>query len=271
MRRLHKTLKLMTYNIHNGVGRDGRYRLDRVLNVIESQAPDIVALQEVDNGVGRSDYDDQTQYLACALNMNCLHCVTRATGHGTYGISVLSKHPIIHSQRYDITHHSSREPRACLRVDLQVGSGAVLHVFNCHLGLTALERHYQQRAMLSEAILLSRDLEHPVVLMGDFNDRPLPVVHNRLRLYFKDAYLSTGKRYGPTFRLGPLRFCLDHIYTSPEVHVDDCWVVRDGLTHVASDHRPLLAVIGVEWRPQRTADMKIHANAPEAELRWGMH
>src|SRR5678816_2257900 len=89
---------------------------------------------------------------------------------------------------------------------LEVEPNAVLHVFNCHLGLAARERSFQRKQMLSEAILLSKDLHHPVILMGDFNDRPIPVVHRSLRSHFMDAYQDAGKFWGPTFKAGQFPF-----------------------------------------------------------------
>lgn len=244
-----RTLKLMTYNIHNGVGRDRRYDLDRIARVIEEEWPDIVALQEVDQGMARSGFDDQPRQLAERLGMHHIHCRTLSVGRGGFGNTVLSRFPFAADhQFYDISHPAGREPRWCIRADLDLGEGEMLHVFNCHLGLAQRERAWQQRRMLSDAILLSRDIEHPVVLMGDFNDRPFPVVHARLREYFKDAYKACGRRYGPTFRVGPLHIKLDHIYTTPEVHVEACWVRREPPANVASDHRPLVALVTLEWR-----------------------
>src|SRR5208283_3843803 len=41
-------MRLLSYNIHKGIGgRDRRYRLDRVIQVIEDQNPDLICLQEV--------------------------------------------------------------------------------------------------------------------------------------------------------------------------------------------------------------------------------
>jgi endonuclease/exonuclease/phosphatase family metal-dependent hydrolase len=101
--------------------------------------------------------------------------------------------------------------------------------------------------MLSEAILLSEDLLHPVILMGDFNDRPLSVVHRALRRRFRDAYSEAGKWWGPTFKAGPVPVRLDHIYVSSAIRVLDCKVRNDRLTRVASDHRPLVATLEVDW------------------------
>lgn len=243
-----KSIKLMTYNIHNGIGRDRHYDLGRIENVIRAEAPDILAMQEVDCGMARSRFEDQARILGERLEMHHFHCVTLARDQGGFGNAVLSRFPPLRSMRYNISHPWGREPRFCVRVDIEIDEGAALHVFNCHLGLATRERLWQQRQMLSDAILLSRDVEHPVVLMGDFNDRPFQVVHQRLRQYFKDAFRTTGKVFGSTFRLGWLHFKLDHIYISPEVHVLDSWVRRAPPAHLASDHRPLLALIEVEWR-----------------------
>lgn len=244
---LRKSIKLVTYNIHNAIGRDRRYDLQRIAKVIKMEDPDVVALQEVDDGMTRSRFDRQARLLGEWLGMHHSHCITLPCEWGGFGNAVLSRFPLLRKERYDISHPSGREPRYCLRVDVEVAPNALLHIFNCHLGLATREREWQQRQMLSDAILLSRDLEHPVALLGDFNDRPLQVVHQRMRQYFKDAYMSTGKRFGATFRLGWLKWKLDHIYLSPDVHVVDSWVLRKPPANIASDHRPLVALVEAEW------------------------
>ncbi|HYI92257.1 MAG TPA: endonuclease/exonuclease/phosphatase family protein, partial [Bryobacteraceae bacterium] len=109
-------------------------------------------------------------------------------------------------------------------------------------------RRFQRDRMLSDAILLAKNLYHPVVLMGDFNDSTWSVVHSSLRRHFSDAFRAAGKRWGPTFRAGPLSLRLDRIYLSPKIRVADCWVRSDSLTRAASDHLPVLATIEIDWR-----------------------
>ncbi len=47
--------RILTYNIHKGIGGvDRRYRLDRTIAAIRHVVPDIIMLQEVDEGVPRS-------------------------------------------------------------------------------------------------------------------------------------------------------------------------------------------------------------------------
>jgi endonuclease/exonuclease/phosphatase family metal-dependent hydrolase len=241
--RITKQLKLLTYNVHSGVGRDRRYDLSRIQRILVEEQAAIAALQEIE----RTSHADQVNELAMGLPATASFCATRAAGEGSFGLAVLSPFRVLACQRYDLSYGRAREPRYCLRTDLEIAPEAVLHVFNCHLGLTARERRFQRDQMLSDAILLSQDLRHPVALMGDFNDSPISVVHSRLRRHFQDAYRATGRRWGPTFRAGVIPVRLDYIYVSRGIRVLNCMVRNDPLARVASDHLPVHATIEVSW------------------------
>ncbi|MGO9920141.1 MAG: endonuclease/exonuclease/phosphatase family protein, partial [Isosphaeraceae bacterium] len=61
-------MRLLSYNIHKGIGgRDRRYSLERIVQVVAHENPDLVCLQEVDRHVARSRHDDQPHRLAAAL------------------------------------------------------------------------------------------------------------------------------------------------------------------------------------------------------------
>ncbi len=241
--RITRRLKLLTYNIHSGIGRDGRRDLSRIRRILHEEQTDIVALQEIE----RTPDADQMNELATEVSATGSFCATRPSGGGSFGLAVLSPLPVLNIEKYDLTYRDAREPRYCLRTDLEVESGAVLHVFNCHLGLAARERRFQRDRMLSDAILLSQDLHHPVVLMGDFNDSPWSVVHSSLRRHFRDAFRAAGRHGGPTFRAGLIPLRLDYIYVSPGIRVLNCVVRKDTLTRIASDHLPLLATVEIRW------------------------
>lgn len=242
-----RRLTLLTYNIHSGVGLDKRYDLGRIRRVLNEERPDIAALQELECGSGRTALDDQAAVLARDLSLTTSFCATRAAGAGTFGIGILTAFPILRQQQYDLSYGTEREPRYCLRADLEIEPGAILHVFNCHLGLGARERTFQRNQMVSDAILLSKDLHQPVIVMGDFNDRPIPIVNRKLRQHFTDAFTAAGKRWGPTFKFGPFPLRLDHIYLSRGIRVVECHVRNDRLARVASDHRPVIATVEVSW------------------------
>jgi len=241
--RIVKRLKLVTYNIHSGIGRDGRCDLSRIQRILDEENGAIAALQEIE----RTPIADQVDALVRGVAATASFCPTRASGEGTFGLATLSPLRVLRLERYDLSYGSAREPRYCLRTDLEVAPGAVLHVFNCHLGLTMRERRFQRDRLLSDAILLSQDLDQPVILMGDFNDNPVSVIHARLRRHFQDAFRATGRRWGPTFRAGVIPIRLDYIYVSRGIRVLDCSVRKDHLACVASDHLPLLATVEVSW------------------------
>ena len=87
-------MRLLTYNIHKGVGTDRRYRLDRVVAVIAAESPDLVCLQEVDRNCRRSRRDDQPALLAERLGAEAsLYQLNAPHGEGGYGNLLLSRWP----------------------------------------------------------------------------------------------------------------------------------------------------------------------------------
>lgn len=232
----------MTYNIHSGFGRDKRYELDRIIQVIKHEDPDIIALQEVDNNLSRSNFQNQSEIIAGSLEMNYHHCVNHSFENGEYGLTTLSRFPMVNIQRYDLSFHRY-EPRGSLRTDLLIDDRTRLHVFNVHLGLRIRERQHQRRRLLSESMLLNRDLQDPVLVLGDFNDRPFSVIHEQLRDHFVDVCDLIGPKFPPTFRRGPIRLRLDHIYASSHFRSLMGYVVNTPLAQIASDHFPVVALI----------------------------
>ena len=62
-------LRLATYNIHRAIGVDRRFRPDRIVEILQDHDPDIVLLQEVDEGVPRSREINLARELAAELDM----------------------------------------------------------------------------------------------------------------------------------------------------------------------------------------------------------
>ena len=86
-------LRVMTYNIHKGIGGiDRRYRPQRIIDTIGHYQPDIVFLQEVDEGVPRSRFDRQAEQIREALGFD--HPAYQANlqpTQGHYGTPLLSR------------------------------------------------------------------------------------------------------------------------------------------------------------------------------------
>jgi len=247
MNTLKNTLKIMTYNIHYGIGKDGKYDIDRIINVIAAEDPDVVTLQEVDNKAMRTRGDNQPRLIAESLGMNYYHCVNRAIGDGEFGIATLSKLPFAHIERFDLSYYKRLEPRGTLRTDIELNQEIKLHVFNVHFGLGPCERYFQRRRLFSDEILLHKSVRYPVIVMGDFNDQIMSMVHGAFRRYFADSsvYLETPKA---TFYWGPFGFHLDYIYIDKSLQAVDSYTPRSPLASRASDHVPVITTIALDQK-----------------------
>jgi endonuclease/exonuclease/phosphatase family metal-dependent hydrolase len=111
-----------------------------VRRIVDEERPVIAAFQEIE----QTPTADQVNDLARGLSATASFCATRQAGHGSFGLATLSPLQVLRCERYDLSYGFPREPRYCLRTDLELESGAVLHVFNCHLGLNASERRFQR-------------------------------------------------------------------------------------------------------------------------------
>ena len=95
-------VRVVTWNIHKGIGGvDRRYRLQRVIDVLEELAPDLALLQEVSDDLPRSKFHDQAEMLAEALRMPhvAFHPEHRFD-MGGYGNAILSRA----GRSYDVRH-----------------------------------------------------------------------------------------------------------------------------------------------------------------------
>src|SRR5580693_1681689 len=136
-------LVAVTYNIHSGIGTDGRFDLQRVAHVIREIRPDILALQEVGDFRGMTPEAQHPERLARLLEMHMAFGPNVIVAGRRYGNAILSRLPILSSRNYDLSV-GSREPRGALRCDLDLGDGRPLHVFCLHLGLSLRERRRQE-------------------------------------------------------------------------------------------------------------------------------
>jgi endonuclease/exonuclease/phosphatase family metal-dependent hydrolase len=89
-----RTLRVMTYNIHVGVGMDKKLDLPRIAGVINAQHPDLVGLQEVDRGVTRTQRIDEIAELAKLTRMDYAFAFNLRYQGGQYGVAILSSFPI---------------------------------------------------------------------------------------------------------------------------------------------------------------------------------
>ena len=139
-------------------------------DLIRQYKPDVVALQEVDYRVARSNNKDFVTELGAALGMFPVFGKAITTGGGEYGVAVLSKYPV-RSVRTELLPKpdGTKEQRAVIIAEIQFPSGQNLKFAGTHLDhSTDAVRSVMVSAL--NAYLQGGDL--PTVLGGDFNARP---------------------------------------------------------------------------------------------------
>lgn len=242
-------LRIMSWNIHGMIGRDGRRDPERVAEVIHQAGADVAGLQEVGALGGPAELLDPAGTLARLTGLAQAFGLTELRGGFPYGNAILSRFPIAASRSYDLSV-PGREKRGCLRADVDLGEAAV-HVFNCHLGLGRRERRRQAAQLLSADILRDAALAYPLVLVGDFNAwSSRSEVPRWIRRQLADAAV-VARTPRATFPSGFPLLRLDRAYVGPAVRVLGCEVLDSPLARLASDHLPVVAEVEVEPAARR--------------------
>lgn len=226
-------IRVLTWNIHGGVGRDGRFDLGRVVKLIRGWVPDIVALQEVDSR-RRSAPDDPPafDFIADELGFHAVDAKTIVAKDGEYGQMLVSRWEITTTAIHDISV-PRREPRRAIEAEIETPEGPV-HVVAAHFGLSLRERRSQAEALAR----IAGQGPRTTVLLGDFNDWIRGSVQRTLAEQFKGL---SPHRSWPAF-LPLLR--LDRVFCRPESAFLRSWT--DPAGGKMSDHLPIIADIDLK-------------------------
>lgn len=231
MQRSETQLRVATYNVHQCVGRDGRFDPDRVAGVLRELDADVLALQELQ--WRSSDALHLLDKFAAHLGQRPIPGPTLLRPDGHYGNAVLTRFPISSVHLLDLTV-LGHEPRGAIDALVETARGA-LRVVATHLGLLPGERRLQMRKLLAH---LDERTQLPTVLMGDINEwflwgRPLRWLHAR----FGHAPAP------PTFPACLPMFALDRVWMAPRDRLLRVLAHQSRSARRASDHLPLLAQI----------------------------
>jgi endonuclease/exonuclease/phosphatase family metal-dependent hydrolase len=223
-------LRVVTYNVHKCRGMDGRASATRIAGVLDEVDADIIALQEV--------LEHQAETISTELGLSYALGETRKHRGYAYGNVVLSRFNIRDVHNYDLSV-LGRERRGCLRADLVLNGGTLLHVFNVHLGTAFIERRHQGRQLIAPELLTRSDFEAPRIVLGDFNEWTTGLATRLLRSHLESADIRFHLRRSRTYPGVLPLLHLDHIYYDPALHLEKLWLHRTPKALVASDHLPL--------------------------------
>ena len=213
--------------------------LERQAEVILATGADLVALQEVDVGTGRSGGVDQASELGRLTGMHAIFAEAMPYDGGSYGEALLSRWPIRRPETWPLSASPGREPRAAVVAVVEPpGLGHPVRVVGTHLD--HLDDEGDRMKQTAELLSHMEGTDRPTVLLGDLNAEP---DSGPIALLSLIGWRPADSSLAPTYPA-----------VEPDVKID--WVLLDPhapgeltaveVLHepVASDHAPLRAV----WR-----------------------
>ena len=233
-----RPLRILAYNIRHGAGMDDQLDLGRAAQLIRDYDPDIVTLQEVDNGCSRTDGVDQAAWLGQACGLHHAFGAFMPYQGGEYGMAVLSRYPIL--KVHNLRLPDGSEPRTALGIETETPQGPVT-VVSIHLYRTEEERLAQAETLMD----FYRDWHQPVILAGDFNSLPGSKVMQRLaEEYIQLPGIGDNLTFPANVPEKQIDYCL--VRPAAALQSQSLRVIAEPL---ASDHRPLLIEISLRTGP----------------------
>ena len=215
----------MTYNIRNAKGMDGVCNFQRIANVISNEAPDVVAIQELDSMTTRSGQKFVLNEIAERTQMHASYAPAISFQGGKYGIGILSRKKPLDIHSYPLP--GREEARMLMVAEFED------YFFACtHLSLTEEDR-------LASLDIIKKSVgksDKPYFLAGDLNDTPDSKFIKALQQDFQ--VLTNLKK--PTFPAPEPTETIDYI--AAWKHRSNNFANLSAQVHeepLASDHRPL--------------------------------
>ena len=232
-------LKIMTYNLRFGE----MASLEEMADYIKDRQPDIVALQECDWKTNRERALHQNgkafvNELAYHTGMFGLYGKAIDYKDGYYGLGILSRYPIVKSERVFLPNpEPKKEQRILLIAEIELPDGSNVTFISTHLEVSSAEARKEQINFINSKI---KEISTPVILAGDLNAIP---DSEEIKKGFHTWFNATDTVY--TFASYEPKTKIDYIFGYPQekfsliqTEVDtDCKL---------SDHFPVSSTIQIK-------------------------
>lgn len=241
-------LRLMSYNIRNTKGMDGIHNIQRIANVIINEAPDVVAIQELDSMTTRSGQKYVLGELADRTQMHAIYAPAIDFQGGKYGIGILSRQKPMGIKTYPLP--GREEARMLMVAEFKD------YYFACtHLSLTE-----EDRLASLDIIKSSTKKSHkPYFLAGDLNDQPESKFIQALQ---QDFQILTNTKHA-TFPAPKPTETIDYIAAWKHNTNDFANLSARVLEEpIASDHRPLSVQLRMAIKPNEIFRTKPYLQNP---------
>ncbi|WP_411030528.1 endonuclease/exonuclease/phosphatase family protein [Spongiimicrobium sp. 3-5] len=247
-------IKILSYNIHYGVGMDAKKDLERIAEVINRFDPDIVGLQEVSDSLMVATLSELTNMNGVfgasteiePPNLYRLLGIPVPTAQLFYGDGILSKFPMQFIGNLSIpSASSSRYEAMCVDVDFSSKNKkkALVRFINTHFDyLESIGSKIARKASVEviEKAFVHDSTDMPYILTGDLNATPMS---DPLQLLEKKGWINENQ--GKELLTVPVDIPtkqIDYVLIRPKEkwRVIDVVVIEEDR---ASDHRPILMTL----------------------------
>ena len=252
-------LKVLSYNIHYGVGMDGKKDLDRIAELINTLHPDIVGLQEVSDSAMVDALAQKTSMLGVfgasteeePPNLYHLLDIPVPAAQLHYGDGILSRYPFQYNGNISLpSASSSRYEAMCIDVDItkEGGKEHKVRFITTHFDyLKTIGSTMAREASVDviEEAFIDDTAGFAYILTGDLNAPPNSTVLKRLEQkgWMQEDF---GKELLTIPSVSPVKQ-IDYVLVRPKTkwRIIDVRVIEE---EMASDHRPILMTL------ERTSD-----------------
>lgn len=222
-------LRILSWNV-----RSLRDDADVLARLVRDSSPDVVAVQEAPRFL-------RWRSRRAALARRCGLLVATADRPG--GLLVMtSLRAAVRATSFTALPKAPRRHQRVVVTATIALDGALWRVAVTHLSTVAAERRHHLPALWS-AVSDNAAGGAPLVLAADVNEDPDGPVFTDLAARLQDCFAVGGSGPGFTSPARSPRRRIDAIFAAPSLSVVSCSVLDTPGVELASDHRPVLAVL----------------------------
>lgn len=266
-------IKIISYNVRNFDLYNWSHNKDtrqKMFNLLESEQPDILCLQEFYSDTVNFDNIDD---LKKTLGFKYYHYGKTASIKGkrglrTWGIITFSKYPIVEKDKIDFNNSTGN---SCIFTDIQVEDSVIriynLHMQSIHFGysdykyldqveenqttnqektqniLRKIKNAAKKRGEQVDKVVSSINAcSYAKIICGDFNDPPVSYTYQNLSKNMTDAHVQNGFGFGRTYSKIIPTLRIDYLLFDPMLRVNSYQVIDKDY----SDHYPIISTFSIQ-------------------------
>jgi endonuclease/exonuclease/phosphatase family metal-dependent hydrolase len=248
------TLKVLHWNIHHGVGTDGRYDIPRFVSWMAKWRPDVISINEAEKYTGWGNEDQPRRFrdlLQSATGQTWYYHFAQEYGDWSSngkGNLILSRFPFVSTGREILSWERT------IAIATVVVNGRNITVMSTHLDPSS---HSRREAQAKQVNSIASSWSNPRIIAGDFNAWPdqssIAVMTSKNYDSWAEAVkLGTASSFSGNSPFGATKKGrIDYIFHShgsttvlklKSVSVPD---TRNSSGVMPSDHRPVLTIYEV--------------------------